>query len=73
MDRKLKSECWALLLLFAAFPIISFGTTSGSGLVWWIGLISLVAGGALPVWTRYMDHSGDKIRDVGMEFDDRTS
>ena len=73
MDRKLRSECWALLLLFAAFPIISAGTTNGSGLVWWIGLISLVAGGVLPVWTRYMDHSGDKIRDVGMEFDDRTS
>jgi hypothetical protein len=27
----------------------------------------------LPVLTRYMDHSGDTIRDVGMEFDDRTS
>jgi hypothetical protein len=27
----------------------------------------------LPVWTRYMDHSGDTIRDVGVEFDDRTS
>jgi hypothetical protein len=73
MDRKLKSECVALLLLFAAFPIVSFGTTVGSGLVWWVGLISLVVGGALPVWTRFMDHSGDTIRDVGMEFDDRTS
>lgn len=73
MDKKLKAETFALLLLFAAFPIISFGTTGGSGLVWWIGLLSLVMGGVLPVWTRYMDHSGDRIRDVGMEFDDRTS
>ena len=73
MDKKLRSECLALLLLFAAFPIISFGTTSGSGVVWWIGLLSLVFGGVLPILTRYMDHSTDKIRDVGMEFDDRTS
>ena len=73
MDRKLRSECIALLLLFAAFPIISFGTTGGNDLLWWIGLASLVLGGLLPVLTRYMDHSGDTIRDVGMEFDDRTS
>jgi hypothetical protein len=73
MDKKLKAETLALLLLFAAFPIISFGTTGGGSLVWWIGLLGLVVGGVLPVWTRYMDHSSDTIRDVGMEFDDRTS
>jgi hypothetical protein len=73
MDKKLKAETWALLLLFAAFPLISLGTTGGSALVWWVGLMSLVLGGVLPVWTRYMDHSGDTIRDVGLEFDDRTS
>jgi nitrate reductase NapE component len=73
MDKKLKAETLALLLLFAAFPIISFGTTGGSGLVWWMGLLSLAAGGVLPVLTRYMDHSDDRIRDVGIEFDDRTS
>ena len=73
MDKKLKAETLALLLLFAAFPIISLGTTGGSALVWWIGLLSLVVGGVLPVWTHYMDHSGDTIRDVGIEFDDRTS
>ena len=73
MDKKLKAEILALLLLFAAFPIVSLGATAGSGLVWWVGLISLILGGVLPVWTRYMDHSGDTIRDVGVEFDDRTS
>ena len=73
MDKKLKAEIWALLLLFAAFPITSWGTTGGNRLVWWLGLLSLVVGGLLPVWTRYMDHSGDTIRDVGMEYDDRTS
>lgn len=73
MDKKLISETVALLLLFAAFPITSLGTTGGSGAVWWTGLISLVIGGLLPVLTRYMDHSGDRVRDVGIEFDDRAS
>ena len=73
MDRKLKAEIWALVLLLAAFPITSWGTTGGTTLVWWLGFLCLVAGGLLPVWTRFMDHSTDTIRDVGMEFDDRTS
>jgi hypothetical protein len=62
-----------LVLLFAAFPIASWGTTAGNSLLWWIGFISLVAGGLVSVLTRFIDHSGDKIRDVGIEFDDRTS
>lgn len=73
MDKKLKAECLAMLLLFAAFPVTSWGTTGGNRLVWWLGLLSLVVGGLLPVWTRYMDHSSDTIRDVGMEYDDRPS
>jgi nitrate reductase NapE component len=73
MDRKLKAESLAMLLLFAAFPITSFGTTGGHRFMWWIGLLSLVAGGVLPVMTRFMDHSADTIRDVGMEYDDRPS
>ncbi len=58
---------------WAAFPIISFGTTGGNALVWGIGLLCLIAGGVLPISTRFMDHSGDTIRDHGMEFDERTS
>jgi hypothetical protein len=73
MDKKLKIEILALLLLFAGFPITSWGTTSGTYLVWLIGLGSVILGGVLPIWTRYMDHSTDTIRDVGMEYDDRTS
>ncbi|UPG72074.1 hypothetical protein MVG78_16310 [Roseomonas gilardii subsp. gilardii] len=73
MDKKLRSECIALLLLFTAFPIISLGATAGNNWVWWIGLLSLIAGGLLPVLTRYMDHSADTIRDAGIEFDDRVS
>ena len=73
MDKKLRAELLALLLLCAAFPITSLGTTSGNRLVWWIGLLCLVAGGVVPVATRYMDHSADTIRDPGMEYDDRPS
>lgn len=73
MDRKLLSECLAMLLLFAAFPIISIGATNGNAGLWWIGLSSLILGGALPVWTRFMDHSNDTVRDLGVEFDDRVS
>jgi hypothetical protein len=73
MDRKLIAECLALLLLFAAFPIISTGTTVGNNVLWGVGLLCLVAGGLLPVATRYMPHAADTIRDPGIEFDDRTS
>lgn len=73
MDRKLKAEALALIMLIIAFPIISVGATHGSSVVWWIGLVCFVLGGVLPVGTRYLDHSTDQPRDVGMEFDDRTS
>jgi hypothetical protein len=73
VDKKLKFETVALVLLLLAFPIISFGTTQDSRLTWWIGLLAVVLGGALPVWTRFMDHSTDTITDVGLEYDDRTS
>lgn len=73
MDKKLKAEILSLLLLFAAFPITSWGTTGENDPVWWVGFTSLVVGGLLPIWTRYMDHSTDTIRDVGIEYDDRIS
>lgn len=73
MDKKLKAETLALLLLFAAFPITSWGATGGHRLIWILGLLSLIAGGLLPIVTRFMDHSADTIRDAGFEFDDRAS
>jgi hypothetical protein len=73
VDKKLALQCVSLLLLCAAFPIISLGTTRGGSLVWWTGLLILVAGGVVSVLTRFMDHSRDTIRDAGVEFDDRTS
>jgi len=73
VDKKLKIETIAFVLLLLAFPIISVGTTHNSKPVWWTGMFALLLGGVLPVWTRYMDHSTDKPTDMGMEFDDRTS
>ncbi|HEX5958068.1 MAG TPA: EmrB/QacA subfamily drug resistance transporter [Hyphomicrobiaceae bacterium] len=73
MDNKLVTEGIALLLLFAAFPLTSLGTSGGSTFVWVLGLLSLVAGSALPIVTRFMDHRADKPTDMGMEFDERTS
>ena len=73
MDRKLVFETAALILMFAAFPIISVGSTGGNDPVWWLGLASLVVGGLLPIITRYMDHIADVIRDIGFEFDERPS
>lgn len=73
MDRKLQVETLAFVLLIAAFPIISVGATFGVRAVWWTGLLAVVAGGVLPVVTRYMSHAADEPRDAGMEFDDRAS
>jgi hypothetical protein len=70
---KLVLEGIALVLLFVAFPLISVGTDGNHAAVWWLGLLSLIAGGLLPVVTRYMDHTKDKPTDIGMEFDERTS
>lgn len=73
MDRKLKVETLSFVLLILAFPIISLGATQGSAPLWLAGLLAVVLGGVLPIWTRFMDHSTDKPTDMGLEFDDRTS
>ncbi len=73
MDRKLKAETASLVLLLAAFPVISAGAEHDRPWVWWLGLAAFAVGAVLPVATRYMDHSTDKVTDMGMEFDERTS
>ena len=70
---KLAAETLALLLMFAAFPIVSMAAMRTNGLLLTIGIACLVIGGGLPILTRYLDHSNDKIRDAGIEFDDRAS
>ena len=73
MERKLKFETVAFVLLLVAFPVISIGASHASKVTWVIGLLCLVLGGLLPVWTRYMDHEADAPTDMGMDLDDRTS
>ncbi|HEY4299172.1 MAG TPA: EmrB/QacA subfamily drug resistance transporter [Paraburkholderia sp.] len=70
---KLVAETAALILMFAAFPLTSRGSVSGNMLLLSLGLLCVIVGGALPIATRFMDHSKDKVRDAGIEFDDRAS
>jgi len=73
MDNKLQLETLSFVLLIVAFPVISLGSTHDNTAVWVIGLIALIIGGLLPIGTRFMSHLADRVRDMGMEFDDRTS
>ncbi|PXW28412.1 EmrB/QacA subfamily drug resistance transporter [Paraburkholderia caballeronis] len=70
---KLVAETLALILMFAAFPLTSKGATAGNMVLLSVGLLCVIVGGALPIVTRFMDHSNDKVRDAGVEFDDRAS
>lgn len=44
----------SLLLLLAAFPLISFGATYGPPIVWLLGLVLLLAGGLIPPVRRFL-------------------
>ena len=70
---KLVAETVALILMFVAFPVTSAGSMAGNMPILILGLLCVVVGGALPIITRFMDHSKDKVRDAGVEFDDRAS
>lgn len=70
---KLVAETVALILMFVAFPVTSKGATAGNLPILIVGLLCVIAGGALPIVTRFMDHSKDTVRDAGVEFDDRAS
>lgn len=58
----------SLVLLVAAFPLISIGTTSGPQFVWWLGMLALTCGALIPplqrVWVgRPMDIEGEDESD----------
>lgn len=44
----------SLLLMLAAFPLISLGTTGDQSVVWWLGLASLAVGALIPPVMRYL-------------------
>jgi peptidoglycan/LPS O-acetylase OafA/YrhL len=73
MNKKLTIETIAFVLLIVAFPVTSAGTHHDNTAVWILGLLCLIVAGVLPVWTRFMDHSTDKARDMGLEYDERAS
>jgi hypothetical protein len=50
----------AFLLLLAAFPLISIGTTSGQDYLWGLGLALLLFGAAIPPITRFVPPSPGK-------------
>lgn len=68
----------SLILLLAAFPLISLGTTGGSPALWWLGLGALVLGGLIPPATRFTARPAPATvppppRSVGLERDCRVS
>ena len=73
MNKKLTIETISFVLLIVAFPVISSGTDNDTKAVWILGLAMMIVAGVLPIVTRFMDHRADKIRDMGLEFDERVS
>ena len=51
---KLLTLCLALLLLLAAVPLISLGTTSGNSPLWQLGLGALILGSLIPPALRFL-------------------
>lgn len=49
----------ALLLMLAAFPLISFGTSRNRPALWWSGLAALGIGGLIPPVSRYVFQEGN--------------
>ena len=44
----------SLVLMLAAFPLISIGTTGDRPTMWWLGLASLGLGALIPPVMRYL-------------------
>lgn len=63
----------SMLLLLAAFPLISIGTTQGPSLLWWLGVGALVLGGLIPPAARFLVPSQPEppATRAGMAEDDR--
>jgi len=44
----------SLVLMLAAFPLISIGTTTGRPILWWLGFASLALGALVPPVMRFL-------------------
>lgn len=65
----------SLVLMLAAFPLISMGTTDGPAALWWLGLAMLVLGGLIPPIARFVlaRLQDDTPTRVGLQEDERIS
>ena len=50
----------SLLLMLAAFPLVSVGTTGDRPIVWWLGLASLALGALIPPVMRFVPQEETK-------------
>lgn len=75
MMTRLATLSISLVLLLAAFPLISHGATSGPPALWWLGLAALAIGGLLPPLRRFTirKQSLPAPTKVGLPEDDRVS
>jgi hypothetical protein len=73
MMSRLAALSISLVLLLAAFPLISIGTTTGPPVLWWFGLAALGLGGSIPPVRRFLARRQPPRRPsgVGMPEDDR--
>lgn len=64
----------SLLLMLAAFPLISIGSFHGPDALWWTGLAALAIGGALPPVRRFVAARREqRASSVGLAGDERVS
>lgn len=65
----------SLLLMLAAFPLLSIGSTDGPAWLMWLGLILLALGGIIPLLRRFMNRNEPpgKPDSAGMHEDVRVS
>lgn len=48
----------ALILLLAAYPLISIGATQGIPALWWIGVAAVIIGGLIAPISRFVFDGG---------------
>lgn len=75
MMSRLAALSISLVLLLAAFPLISVGTTGGPPVLWWLGLGALGLGGLIPPLRRFVirDRPLPAPTPIGLPEDDRVS